>query len=399
MCCYDVGGAWQMATKLFDNAKRNKADEFYTLLPDIEAEIRHYKNQFCGKVVFCNCDDPYESNFFKYFAMNFNFLGLKKLIATCYIGSPIANTQLSLFDHESTEDKTTKNPHKIEITEVKDENADGAVDLADVEYLLRNRKNTLTRLKDDGDFRSLECLELLRESDIVVTNPPFSMFREYITQLMEHDKKFIIIGNTNALTYKEIFKLIKENKLRTGYTKFNVGMYFFVPDDWDEYHRIENGRKLVRVSTTCWFTNLEVQKHKEYMTLYKKYTPEGYPHYDNYDAIEVSKVADIPMDWDGAMGVPVTFLDKYNPEQFEILGLADGNSDYEISPIKRYINAKQVNKDGSISNGGKINTGPNILYKQKPSGVFYTADDTDGYLFRLYMRVIIRNKAPEKESK
>lgn len=386
-----------MATELFDKAKRDKLDEFYTQLSDIEAEMRHYKDQFRGKVVFCNCDDPYESNFFKYFAMNFNFLGLKKLIATCFAGSPIANTELSLFEYESAENRTTKSPHKIEIEEVTDENADGAVDLADVEYLLKNRKNTLIRLNGNGDFRSAECIELLKEADIVVTNPPFSLFKEHVAQLMEYEKKFLIIGNTNALTYKATFENIKENKIRTGYTNFNVGMYFFVPDTWEKYHRMERGRKLVRVSTSCWFTNLEVQKHKNHITLYKKYTPKEYPHYDNYDAIEVSKVADIPLDWEGAMGVPITFLDKFSPEQFEILGLADGSNDYDMIPTKRYTNAKQINKDGSISNGGKVNTGPNILYKQKPSDVFYTADDTDGYLFRLYMRVIIRNKAPERK--
>lgn len=190
-----------MAERILLSAKKQKADEFYTQLSDIEKEIRHYKKQFLGKVVFCNCDDPYESNFFKYFAMNFNFLGLKKLIATCYMGSPIANTQLSLFDDEPSEDKTTKSPHKIIITEVDDYNADGAIDLADVEYLLGNKKNTLTRLQGDGDFRSLECIELLKEADIVVTNPPFSLFREYVAQLIEYDKKFIIIGNTNSLTY------------------------------------------------------------------------------------------------------------------------------------------------------------------------------------------------------
>ena len=278
-----------MGNTALDEAKKAKADEFYTQLPDIEKEMRHYKEQFKSKIIFCNCDDPYESNFFKYFAMNFNFLGLKKLIATCYTGSPVAGEQLSLFDVVSLEEETTDTRHsyKIEITEVNDENADGAVDLADVEYLLKNRKNVLTLLKGDGDFRSPECIELLKEADIVITNPPFSLFREYVAQLMKYDKKFIIIGNTNALTYKEMFKLIKENKLQTGYTNFNVGMYFFVPDDWEEYHKIENGRKLVRVSTSCWYTNLDVQKHHDFITLYKHYTPEEYPRYVNYDAIEV----------------------------------------------------------------------------------------------------------------
>jgi len=214
-----------MASGDLTKAKVQKSDEFYTQLSDIEKEIKNYKKQFKGKVVFCNCDDPYESNFFKYFALNFNFLGLKKLVATCYIGSPIANRQLSLFDYETPENKTTRVPHKIIINEAKDENNDGAFDLQDiVASLTKNKKNTLTRLKGDGDFRSTECIELLKEADIIVTNPPFSMFREYVAQLIEYKKNFIIIGNTNALTYKEIFKLVKDNKIFTGYTNFNVGM-------------------------------------------------------------------------------------------------------------------------------------------------------------------------------
>jgi len=309
-----------MATA-FEKAKRNKLDEFYTQLSDIEDELRHYKEQFRDKVVFCNCDDPYESNFFKYFANGFNHLGLKKLIATCYVGSPIANTQLSLFDHESADNKTTRSPHKIEITEVDDYNNDGAFDLSDVEYLLRNRKNALTRLHGDGDFRSEECIELMKEADIIVTNPPFSLFREFVAQLVEYGKDFVIIGNTNALTYQEAFKLIQEDKMRTGYTKFNVGMYFFVPDYWEEYHKVdEQGRKLVRVSTTCWYTTFDVKKHKEYLALFKKYTPEEFPTYINYPAIDIKTTSFIPLDYDGEMGVPVTFLDKYNPDQFEVIG-------------------------------------------------------------------------------
>lgn len=311
-----------MPTTLMTNAKRNKFDEFYTQLCDIEDEMRYYKEQFAGKTIFCNCDDPYESNFFKYFALNFNHLKLKKLIATCYDSSPIAFTQLSLFDCGKTLPNKNRKAYKIEITEVNDYNADGAVDLADVKYLLQNRENTLTLLNGDGDFRSDECVELLKQADIVVTNPPFSLFREYVAQIIEAGKDFIMIGNTNALTYKEIFKLFKENKIRTGNTKFNVGMYFYVPDSYNQYHKIEDGRKMVRVSTSCWFTTLPVKKHNEYLTCYKRYSPEEYPKYDNYDAINVDKYTDIPYDYDGCMGVPVTFLDKYNPEQFEILGLA-----------------------------------------------------------------------------
>lgn len=390
-----------MAKKLLDKAKRNKADEFYTQLPDIEAEMRHYKEQFRGKVIFCNCDDPFESNFFKYFAMNFNYLGLKKLIATSYSESPIAYQQLSLFDVKSLEVKNTdtKPPHKIEITEVKDENADGAVDLADVEYLLKNRKNTLTLLNGDGDFRSNECIELLKEADIVVTNPPFSLFREYVAQLVEYGKKFIIIGSKNAITYKETFKLIKENKVWLGNGFPNGNAYFRIPEeysrDWASgVYNPETG--LVKFRNVGWFTNLDFEKRHESITLYKQYTPEEYPHYDNYDAIEVSKTADIPYDWDGVMGVPITFLDKFNPEQFEILGWTRGTDEFDAIPTKRYINAKQIKANGVVSNGGKVNTGPTILLKQKPTKTFYTADNADGYLVQPYMRILIRNKNPKK---
>jgi hypothetical protein len=389
-------GALIVATKLFDQAKKNKADEFYTRLVDIEAEMRHYWEHFRGKVIFCNCDDPYESDFFKYFAMNFNSLGLKKLIATCYMGSPISNTQLSLFDHESENDKTTKSPHKIEITEVRDENGDGAVDLADVEYLLKNRKNALVRLDGDGDFRSPECIKLLDEADVVVTNPPFSLFREYIALLMEHKKTFIVIGNTNALTYKETFKQIKENALRTGYTNFNVGMYFFVPDYWEDFHKVENGRKLVRVSTSCWFTNLDVKRHKEYMTLYKRYSPIEYPHYDNYDAIEVSKVAEIPLGWEGAMGVPITFLDKYNPDQFEVIALGIVGS-IEFSCEKKM----EILKDGQPTGKYTVNAKGTLYRKYNPSidtkpPAFKNAETGELYS-SIYARVIIKRKGVDNE--
>jgi len=324
-------------------AQKAKNDEFYTQLNDIAAEMRHYKEQFRGKVILCNCDDPYESNFFKYFALNFNFFGLKKLIATCYIDSPIANTQLSLFDDEPIDEKTTKSPHKIIITEVDDYNEDGAVNLLDVEYLLKNNKNTLTRLQGNGDFRSAECVELLKQADIVVTNPPFSLFREFVAQLVEHNKQFLIIGNTNALTYKEIFKLFKENRIATGYTNFNVGMFFLVPENNDEYTKIIDGKKYARVSTSCWFTNLDVAKHHENLMLVCKYSPEKYPKYDNYDAINVNTYLDIPCDYLGEMGVPVTFLDKYNPEQFEILGMsASAGYNKEIVGLEKNPNFKDA---------------------------------------------------------
>ncbi len=322
--------------KNLHKANKAKKDEFYTQLVDIEKELKHYKEQFKGKVVYCNCDDPYESNFFKYFAANFNALGLKKLITTSYTKSPIAGGQLPLFEVKGLKPKG-KEPFKIELNEVTDTDADGAIGLTDVKWLLKNDANIATPLKGDGDFRSKECIELLEQADIVVTNPPFSLFREYMTQLVKYEKKFLIIGNTNALTYKEIFKLIKDNKLRTGYTNFNVGMFFTVPDDWEQFHHIdETGKKIARVSTSCWFTNLEVEKHKQDITLYKKYTPEEYPKYDNYDAINIDTYTDIPYDYKGAMGVPITFVDKYNPEQFEIIKFRKGDNDKDLAINGKY---------------------------------------------------------------
>ena len=308
-------------------ANKAKQDEFYTQLADIENELKHYKAHFKGKVVFCNCDDPYESNFFKYFAMNFNHLGLKKLIATCYDNSPIAYTQLSLLgkDNEKSFPNKNRRTYKIEISEVKDYNNDGAVDLADVRFLLQNDKNTLSLLKGDGDFRSEECIELLKAADIVVTNPPFSLFREYVAQLIEYDKKFLIIGNQNAITYKEIFQLIKENILWLGYKCGD--MAFTVPSYYEpretRFWIDERGQKWRSMGNICWFTNLDIQKRHEDLLLYRQYNPEEFPFYDNYDAINVNKTSEIPYDFYGIMGVPVTFLDKYNPEQFEILGLDD----------------------------------------------------------------------------
>lgn len=325
-----------MANETLDKAKKNKADEFYTQMPDIEAELRHYKEHFRGKVVLCNCDDPYESNFFKYFAMNFNFLGLKKLIATSYSESTVAFGQLPLFEIQSLKTKPLgeKPACKIEITEVPDENADGAVDLADVENLLKSRKNALTLLEGDGDFRSAECLELLKQADIVVTNPPFSLFREYMAQLVDFDKKFLIIGSKNAITYKDIFKLIKENKLWLGNGFPNGNAFFSIPSEYsrewaDGVYNPATG--CVKFRNVGWFTNLDFPKRHERLTLYKRYTPEEYPSYDNYDAINVDKVTDIPYDYEGAMGVPITFLDKYNPDQFEIIKFRKGNDEKDLT--------------------------------------------------------------------
>jgi hypothetical protein len=261
-----------MAHETLKNASKTKKDEFYTLLSDIERELKNYRGQFKDKIVYCNADDPFESNFFRYFASNFNLLGLKKLIATSYGQSPIIGTQLPIAEIEGVKSVEKKEPMKIEINEVQDFNNDGAVDIYDVRHLLCNDRNSSEPLEGNGDFRSKECIEILKEADIVVTNPPFSLFREFVAQLEEYGKKFLVIGNTNAITYKEIFRMIKEDKIRTGYTNFNVGMFFEVPYSWEKYHHIdENGNKLARVSTSCWWTNLEVQKHKEDLILYKKY--------------------------------------------------------------------------------------------------------------------------------
>lgn len=322
-----------MAKRILDAAKASRKDEFYTQLTDIERELQHYWQHFQGKTVLCNCDDPYESNFFKYFALRFNQLGLKKLICTCYDGSPITGTQLSLFslDAEGNEKKTA---YKVEITEVSDMNGDGAVDLTDVEHLIQNNKNVLSALKGNGDFRSQECIELLKEADIVVTNPPFSLFREYIAQLMEYDKKFLIIGNVNAITYKEVFPLIKNNKIWLGPSITSGDRKFNVPNDYPLNAAScgidPDGRHYIRVKGVRWFTNLDHSKRHEEIDLICRYSPEEYPTYDNYNAIEVSKTANIPFDYEGIMGVPITFLDKYSPEQFDIIKFRKGDDDKDL---------------------------------------------------------------------
>lgn len=324
-----------MANEKLGNAKNAKNNEFYTQLADIEKELMHYKKHFYGKTVFCNCDDPFESNFFKYFAMNFNHLGLKKLICTCYATSPVAWVQLSIFDNANViiKSENGKQPYKIEITEVLDYNGDGAIDLSDVEYLLKNKKNTLSVLQGDGDFRSAECIELLKEADIVVTNPPYSLFKEYIPLLVEYEKNFLVMGPMNACHYKEIFPLLKENKLWAGYG-FNETIIFRVPDYYTGY--IEDGLKYGKVPGICWYTNLEISKRKEILPLYKKYSPKEYPTYINLNAIDVKKVSDIPLDYEGFMGVPDSFIEKFNPEQFEIVGLGCGDMAKEIGVTKNH---------------------------------------------------------------
>jgi hypothetical protein len=367
------------ANKTLDTAKKAKQDEFYTQLSDIEAELRHYKKHFKDKIVFCNCDDPYESNFFKYFAMNFNFLGLKELIATCYKESPIAGRLLPLFEVNSFDEPILENklPHLIRIKEVKDENGDGSIDLADVEFLIKNKKNILTLLEGDGDFRSRECVSLLKEADIVVTNPPFSLFRDYVDQLIQYNKKFIIIGSKNAITYKEIFMLIQDNKIWLGNGFPNGNAYFMIPEkNARDFAKgvYDPNTKLVKFRNVGWFTNLDIKKRHEKMTLYKHYNKKEYPIYDNYDAIEVSKCADIPQNYDGLMCVPITFLDKYNPDYFEILGITDRQNSSGLRTKKYTIHDSEKYNDLNARGVIKIN----------------------GELKTMYARIIIRHKAQKK---
>ena len=311
--------------KNLHSARTAKTDEFYTQLVDIEKELKNYKDQFRGKVVYCNCDDPFESNFFKYFASNFNALGLKKLITTSYVKSPIVGGQLPLFEVEGLK-PSGKEPFKIEIKAVPDTNKDGAVGLDDVKYLLKHDKNIATPLKGNGDFRSEECIKLLKEADIVVTNPPFSLFREYVAQLIEYKKKFLILGDQNAVTYKETFGYVQSNKLWVGYDNGGT-KWFQVPTDYDitteSRKKIVNGVKYFSMGRILWFTNLDTTKRHENIVLYKKYTQKEFPKYDNYDVINVDKISDIPMNYNGVMGVPITFVAKYNTKQFEILGVAN----------------------------------------------------------------------------
>ncbi|MCR5833167.1 MAG: adenine-specific methyltransferase EcoRI family protein [Selenomonadaceae bacterium] len=317
--------------KNLNSAARAKKDEFYTQLTDIEAELKHYVQHFKDKIVLCNCDDPYESYFFKYFAMHFNDLGLKKLITTCYVGSPIAQMEFDFFGTPNENPNFDKNKSAImfEVNEVRDWNGDGRTDLADVKYLLQNNSNSITYLEGDGDFRSDECIAALKQADIVVTNPPFSLFREYVAQLIEYNKKFLIIGNINCITYKEIFPLIMENKIWLGNGMGRAISGFIVPETYELYGteaRIsKEGKRIVSTNQCLWLTNLDFEKRHEEITLYKSRAaePELFPRYDNYDAIEVPRTEYIPKDYYGVMGVPITFLDKYNPDQFEIIGATE----------------------------------------------------------------------------
>lgn len=291
--------------KNLHDANRAKKDEFYTQLTDIANELKHYKKHFRGKTVLCNCDDPRVSNFFHYFAYKFDDLGLKRLITTCY-----KNQQADLFSQNKSE-------KAIYLIYEGDKKGNHVPDVEDI---------GIHQLNGDGDFRSSECIELLKQADIVVTNPPFSLFREYVAQLVKYDKKFLIIGNQNAITYKEIFPLIKDNKMWLGYG-FKGGAAHFVNTHYEDYATAGNHKEgMIRVSGVVWYTNLEIEKRHENLILVSNYSPEEYPHYDNYDAINVNKTADIPCDYEGIMGVPITFLDKYNPEQFEIIWQASGNT-------------------------------------------------------------------------
>ncbi len=361
------------ANRPLASAKAAKQDEFYTQLADIANELKHYKEHLRGKTVLCNCDDPFESNFFKYFALNFKTLGLKKLVATTYEGSPIVGRQLALFDIEGLKPEG-KEPYAVEINEVPDTNRDGAIDMVDVELLLRHDANSTRPLRGDdtyggGDFRSRECVEVLKQADVVVTNPPFSLFREYVAQLVEHGKQFLVIGPKNAITYKETFKLIQDNELWLGHGFAAGNAYFKIPS--------ENAREfaagvydertgLVKFRNVGWFTNMDHDSRHETIPLYKKYSPGEYPRYVNFDGIEVSRVVDIPVDFPGAMGVPITFLDKYNPGQFEILG----------SSMTLGVPMSQVAERGTYLQGGPR---------------FYLANGNGTYR-RQYDRIVIRHK-------
>lgn len=315
------------SNKYMNQAKSGKNDEFYTQLSDIEKELKHYKKHFKGKTVLCNCDDPRISNFFHYFSYNFEHLGLKKLITTCY-----KNQNMNLF----SENKSEK---AVYLEYTGDKNQNKIPDSEEIE---------INHLKGDGDFRSQECIELLKQSDIVVTNPPFSLFREYVGQLEKYNKKFLIIGTWNAISYKEIFPLIRDNKVWIGINSNRNFSGFIVPKHYElfgtEARTDEKGNRIVKSNQNCWYTNLDVAKRHEELILVKKYNKTEFPTYDNYNAIEVSKTKDIPMNYDGVMAVPITFMDKFNPDQFEILGDYRYHDGCDTANDINYINGKQLFK-------------------------------------------------------
>ena len=386
------------------NAKSAKNDEFYTQLSDIEKELQHYMTQLNNKVVYCNCDDYRKSKFWEYFHINFAKIGLKRLVATHYSKDGIAFKAI----YEGGDDN--------DIT-----------------------KGIITQLSEDGDFRSKECLDILDESDVVVTNPPFSLFREFIATLMEHHKSFVTLGNVNAVTYKEFFPLIKNGEVWAGFS-FNKTMEFVLPDEYQKWNSLTpDGKKVGKVPSIAWFTNLDIQRNIKQLNLCKKFNSDEYPMYANYNAWNVDKVSDIPINTHFAivvdeeryksllntygngcelietlqettsegttqafyhvkienpiLGVPITFLNKYNPDQFKIVGITSGRKDFDIDahPIKRYKNAIQHNKDGSTTSGSGANTGPCIAV-DNPSGIYYTADNADNKLEVLYSRILIRRR-------
>lgn len=374
-----------MANNTLSGARRAKNDEFYTQFSDIQKEVESYleydKNTFKNKVVYCNCDDPFESNFFRYFVLNFNRLGLKRLITTSYKPSPVANTQIGLFGDDITLEPVKGRPkitaNKFIINEVGDVDGDGSFTLEDIAKQLKaNKNNEWTPLEKEGDFRSEECIELLKQSDIVVTNPPFSLFREYITQLFEHNKQFLIIGNLNAITYREVFSMIKENKVWLGNNaRVNGGaMFYEIPEavvNLDQVREIrtnEKGKKvyITRVQGVRWFTNLDHGRLHQPLPLMpesdviKFVTKKPFDKYDNYDAIEVSLVKNIPIDYKGYMGVPISFLDKYSPEQFEIIGsFNNGEHGAELGAKKIEILSEGKKM---MWNGPAVNKSP--IYKR-----------------------------------
>jgi hypothetical protein len=391
-----------MANKHLQSAKVAKNDEFYTQYGDIQKEIGAYLeynvNVFRGKVVYCNCDDPFESNFFRYFVLNFNKLGLKQLITTSYKPSPVANTQLGLFGDDKTLTKSKGRPkitaNKFIINEVKDIDGDGEFNLKDIARQLKaNKHNEWTPLEGDGDFRSDECMGLLKRSDIVVTNPPFSLFREYVKQLFDYNKKFVIIGNMNAITYKEIFPLIKTNRLWLG-NGFHAGnAYFFTPNTRDFASGVYDEKTgLVKFRNVCWFTNLDHGRRHQPLPLmtmeenlkYSKHKEvkgkKVYAKYDNYDAIEVPFTDAIPSDYGGIMGVPISFLDKYNPDQFDILGMCENEDLYKLK-TKKYsiIECKRAYLDKFRKKG---------TYDLNASGVIIK----NGLMEKVYQRVLIKHK-------
>ncbi len=376
------------------SAKNAKQDEFYTELGDISNELKHYRAQLRGKTILCNCDDPYESNFFKYFALNFNAFKLKRLIATSYMRSPIVGAELPLLEIEGLKPEG-REPYAIEINEVPDQNNDGTTDLADVEYLLRHNANTARSLNGDvqygaGDFRSRECVEYLKQADIVVTNPPFSLFREYVMLLAEHGKKFVILASQNSLTTKEVFALVHGNEVWLGYN--NGDMAFRVPENYParetRFWIDEKGQRWRSFGTMCWLTNLDLPKRHEELPLYKAYTPEEYPSYDNFDAIEVSSYKDIPVAYDGVMGVPLGFLAKHNPNQFEIVGIT--KTWFGIA-TKKYPTQTQISSNGEKSDVSKLNDGASLKVAKAPAGKTYYKVGKELYI-QTYPRILIRRK-------